>query len=70
MFWFRDKYNMPPGDPRYLCLTMEEIETDYWAHHYYRNPTADSFETDEWNSEEMIEAMNSGDWEEVINEQN
>ena len=66
LYWFRDRYKMPPNDPRYLALTGEEIEADYWAWHYFNNPKADSFESDEWDSDALLEAMASDDWEQVI----
>lgn len=37
-FWFRKKYGLTPNDPRYLGSTLEDMLTDYWAHHYYDNP--------------------------------
>ena len=36
--WFRQKYNLPPTDPRFLNATDEEIEADFWAHYYQENP--------------------------------
>jgi hypothetical protein len=30
-FWFRQKYNLPPLDPRFLDMTPEDIEAEYWA---------------------------------------
>lgn len=28
-FWFRNKYNLPPTDPRYLNMTDEDIALEY-----------------------------------------
>lgn len=28
-FWFRDRYKLPPNDPRFLDLTEEEILLEY-----------------------------------------
>ena len=28
-FWFRNKYNLPPTDPRYLQMTDEEMALEY-----------------------------------------
>lgn len=39
-FWFRRKYNLPPTDPRFLDVTVEEMATDFWAHHFADNPEA------------------------------
>ena len=57
---------MPPNDPRYLALTAEEIEADYWAWHYFNNPKSDSFESDEWDSNALLEAMDGDEWEKII----
>ena len=37
-FWFRQKYNLPPLDDRYLSMTEEAIQVEYWAHHYASHP--------------------------------
>lgn len=31
-FWVRQKYNLPPTDPRFLLMTQEDIEAEYLAH--------------------------------------
>lgn len=31
-FWFRQKYNLPPHDPRYTAMTDEEISLEYELH--------------------------------------
>jgi len=31
-WWFRQQYNLPPTDPRYLNATDEEMKVDYWMH--------------------------------------
>ena len=72
MFWFRRKYNLPPGHPLLLRLTLQEIETEYWAHHYYDNPSAESAEDDDWDADELLRAIEDGsldldgEWEDVI----
>lgn len=68
MFWFRRKYGLTPNDPRFLALTLDEIETDYWAHHYAENPSDNSFEDDDFDVDAIVDAMESDDWETVINE--
>ena len=51
-FWFRQKYNLPPKDPRFLQMTEEEIQIEFWACQFYeeilkgRAPTVDFFDTD------------------------
>jgi len=31
-WWFRKHYNLAPTDPRYLDMTAEGMEIEYWAH--------------------------------------
>ena len=31
-WWFRQQYNLPPTDPRYLSATHDIILEDYWCH--------------------------------------
>jgi hypothetical protein len=47
-------------------LTPEEIETEFWAHHFTANPATDSSEDEEFNAESIAELMESDDWEKVI----
>lgn len=51
-------------------MRIDEIEADYWAHHYFANPTNDSFEADDWDTDSILDAMENGEWEELINERN
>ncbi|MDR3515188.1 MAG: hypothetical protein P4M00_05185 [Azospirillaceae bacterium] len=37
-FAFRRRYNLPPNDPRFLSLTIEDIAVDYWAHRFWDDP--------------------------------
>lgn len=37
-FHVRRRYGMPPTDPRYLDMTIEQIVVDYWAHAVTDNP--------------------------------
>jgi hypothetical protein len=64
-FWFRKKYGLPPTDPRFLEATPEQIEEDFWAHHYYDNPTAESHEDPDFDAQKLL-ADDDDDWEEVI----
>lgn len=42
-------------DPRYLDATVEEMMTDYWAHHYYDNPKAlEEVEDEDFNLDDEI----------------
>lgn len=53
-FWFRRKYNLPPNDPRFLDLTLEQIETEYWAWHYHEQPPGEEFDDEDFDEEEIM----------------
>lgn len=63
--WFRRRFNLPPNDTRYLALTDEEIETEYWAHRYADNPVTDAAEDDDFDLDEILAQAGDDDWEEV-----
>ena len=67
-FWYRKKYNLTPHDPRYLESTVEDMETEYWAYHYFDNPKGDEVEDDDFDVEAVMRSMedNPDDWEDVI----
>lgn len=48
-------------------LTLEEIETEFWAHRFFDAPPSESTEDDDWDTEKLLEAAESGNWEDVIN---
>ncbi len=52
--WFRRKYGLPPTDPRFLSMTREDMEVDFWMHHYADRPGADDFESDGFDAEEVM----------------
>lgn len=64
-FWFRRKYNLAPNDPRFLELTTEDIEAEYWAHHYRETNGREEVEDEDFDLEAEIARMNEEDWEEV-----
>ena len=65
-FWYRKKYNLTVNDPRFLDSTIEDIETDYWAHYYYDRPNVtEEIEDDDFDVDAEIAAMSDDDWEEV-----
>ena len=64
-FWFRRKYNLTPTDPRYLSLTTEDIESEYWAHYYYENSAEKEVEDEDFDLDAEISRMNDDDWEDV-----
>jgi hypothetical protein len=68
LFWFRRKYNLPPNDPRLLSLTLEDIHTEYWAHQFFEKPNMQHDEDDDWDTEEILTALETGNWEDVIND--
>lgn len=53
-FWFRRKYNLPPNDPRFLDLTLEQIEAEYWAWHYFEQPPGEEFDDEDFDEEEIM----------------
>ena len=58
---------MPPNDPRFLSITQDEIEAEFWAHHYVNNPPAEAIPEDEEEYERRVKHMlESDDWEEVV----
>lgn len=65
-FWFRQHYNLTPNDPRYLALTPDEIEAEYWAYHFFANPTTDSSEDEDFDTEKLATLMEQEDWIDVI----
>ena len=65
-YWFRNHYRLPPTDPRYLDMTPEEIEIEYWAWNYLQNGVGDEIETDGYNTDDVLAAMESDDWEDVL----
>jgi hypothetical protein len=76
-FWFRRKYNLPPNDPRFLDLTVEDVLTEYYAHTYFDDPSKaqnevvdDDFDVDaelaQINAEAEEELSDDpDDWEEL-----
>ena len=33
-WWFRDRYRLPPNDPRFLALTNDDLALEYWTAYY------------------------------------
>ena len=67
-FWYRQKYGLTSQDPRYLAVTIEEIETEYWACHYLANPDKDEVEDTDFDLEAELQRIeeNPDDWEVII----
>lgn len=36
--WYRDRYRLPPNDPRFLDLTPADLLQEYWTIHYLNAP--------------------------------
>ena len=62
------------SDPRFLDVTVEEMMSDYWAHHFADNPKAlEEFVDEDFNQEAILAqwaaeeeaAGNVTDWEDV-----
>lgn len=66
-FWFRRKYNLAPTDQRFLDATIEDIETDYWAHYYAENPQSEEAEDNDFDPDEYVRnaVNNPDDWEDI-----
>jgi hypothetical protein len=71
-FWFRRQYNLAPTDARYLDATIEQIETDYWAHYYAENPAKEESEDDDFDLDAELAQVNAeaamtdpNDWETI-----
>ena len=61
---------MPPSDPRYLSMTEEDIEAEYWAYYYHENGDENEFESDDFDEEAFLdESLDVNDWVDVINDQ-
>lgn len=64
-FWYRRRFNLPPTDPRYLDASVEDMEDEYWAHHYNERPPGEEAEDEDFDVEAEIAATSQDDWEEV-----
>lgn len=66
----RRKYGLSPRDPRFLELTPEEVEAEFWAHHYFENAgKGEEFEDDDFDLEGIMEGLaDGGEWEDVISD--
>ena len=70
--WYRKYYRLPPNDPLYLGLSIQDLITEYWAHHYddlYHAGKLDSeFETDDFEREVQEFMRDDSQWETLIDE--
>lgn len=78
----RRKYGLAPTDPRFLAMTPEDCEVEFWAHHYadQAGEGGEEYEDDDFDLAAVLqEAAGSGaggdlgalassdEWEDVIN---
>lgn len=71
-FWFRQKYNLSPLDPRFLELTPEDVEAEFWMYHYAETAgkRGEEYEDDDFDMDAILSGLPSDDeFEEVINDQ-
>lgn len=47
-FWFRRRYQLPPTDPRFLSLTPEDIETEWFAYQYAESGAGEEAEDEDY----------------------
>ena len=33
-WWFRDRYRLPPNDPRFLALSTDDLALEFWTAYY------------------------------------
>ena len=60
-FWFRHKYKLAPTDPRFLDMTMAQIETEYWAYHYLENPASEEIEDEDFDEDGYLAEIEARD---------
>lgn len=55
-FWFRHRYRLPPTDPRFLDMTLEDMEAEYWAVHYFetKDDSSEEFEDDDFDEAAIL----------------
>lgn len=58
-FWFRRKYSLAPTDPRFLAMTIDDIQTEWWAHQFADNPNLDIVEDDEFDADAELARINA-----------
>lgn len=53
-------------------MTPEEVEAEFWAHHYFENAgKGEEYEDDDFDLDEILENLAGGDeWEAMIDDRN
>lgn len=51
-------------------MTPEEVEAEFWAHHYFENAgKGEEYEDEDFDLDEIIEGLaEGGEWEDVISD--
>ena len=56
-----------------MALTVEEIETEYWAHHYLETPSKEEVEDEDFDLEAELANLErgaeGGEWETLISDE-
>jgi len=68
-FWFRRKFNLAPTDTRFLDATIEQIETEYWAHHFAESEgSGEEYDDEDFDLEAELKKMqgNPDEWGDPI----
>lgn len=64
---------MPPTDPRFLAMTPEQLEVEYWAIVYAKEGVHDEIESESFEDDfaklAALDDMPDDEFEEVINDQ-
>lgn len=58
---------MSPRDPRFLELTPDEVEAEFWAYHYAESDAKEEYEDDEFDQAAILAGLDD-EWEDVIDE--
>ena len=63
--WYREKFNLPVTDNRYLDATELDMLTAYWEAYYIANSGKDTFDDDDFDPATALDDL--AEWDEVIN---
>lgn len=63
----RRKYGLAPTDSRFLAMTPEDCEAEFWAHWYADNAgKGEEFEDEDFDLESILSGAASDEWETLI----
>jgi hypothetical protein len=69
--WFRHHFRLSPRDPRFLELTPEEVEAEYWRVQFAAKPEGEEFEDDDFEdaTDDALQRLEAGEgWETVVDD--